>query len=130
MAEEASVEELTKIYTGNYKPTQQYAAAILLHMILKDDYEEYMSSIREKLGFKINDRNSSKVINWKKKIKQKGYCEWCGSKDNLVAHHIIQWKDSITGRTDINNGMCLCNDCHKKIHTDDGWIEYMRWKYE
>ena len=121
-----TAKECIEIYTGDYEPYKQYAASILLKMILKEKYPIVMDEIRESLGFKINNRNSSKVNTWKKKVKKIGKCEICGSKENLVAHHIIPWEYSITGRTDINNGQCLCSDCHKMMHNDIEWIDYMR----
>lgn len=124
-----TVEECIEIYKGDYSPIQQYAASILLKMLLKEKYQATMNEIKESLGFKINNRNSSKVRTWKSKIKKIGKCEICNSKDNLVAHHIIAWEYSITGRTDINNGQCLCDKCHHMMHNDAKWIDYMRGEY-
>ena len=124
-----TVDKCIEIYKGDYSPIQQYAASILLKMLLKEKYQATMDEIKESLGFKINNRNSSKVRTWKNKIKKKGKCEICNSKDNLVAHHIIAWEYSITGRTDINNGQCLCDKCHHIMHNDTKWIDYMRGEY-
>lgn len=124
--EKEMIEKCLKIYKGNYSMEQQYASSILLKMLLKEEYTEVMNQVKEELGFKINDRNDAKVISWKKKVKKIGKCEICGLKDNLVAHHIIPWEYSVKGRTDVNNGMCLCNNCHKMIHNDIEWIQYMR----
>ena len=121
-------EKLLEIYMGDYTPEQQYAASILLHMMFKEEYYKLMESVKECTGFKVNDRNSSRVVVWKKKVKSKGKCEICGATENLVAHHIIPWSHSIKGRTDINNGQCLCRDCHKMMHDDILWLEYMRKK--
>lgn len=121
------VKECLKVYMGNYPKERQYASAILLKMILKErQYNDLMNRVKEVLGFKINNRNDSKVINWKRKIKKIGKCEICNSKEKLVAHHLIPWEYSITGRTDINNGQCLCENCHKMIHNDKEWVNYIR----
>ena len=64
-----TVEECIEIYKGDYSPIQQYAASILLKMLLKEKYQETMDGIKESLGFKINNRNSSRVRTWKNKIK-------------------------------------------------------------
>ena len=124
-----TVDKCIEIYKGDYSPIQQYAASILLKMLLKEKYQATMEEIKESLGFKINDRNSSRVRTWKNKVKKIGKCEICNSKDNLVAHHIIAWEYSITGRTDINNGQCLCDKCHHMMHNDEQWINYMRGEY-
>ena len=118
-------EKYLEIYLGDYTPEQQYAASILLHMLLKEDFPKLMELIKEATGFRVNDRNSSRVVTWKKKVKRVGMCEICGAKENLVAHHKIPWVYSIKGRTDINNGQCLCGNCHKMMHDDELWLEYM-----
>ena len=123
------VEKYLEIYLGDYTPEQQYAASILLHMLLKDDnFHKLMELVKEVTGFRVNDRNNSRVVMWAKKVKKIGKCEICGSTKNLVAHHKIPWAYSIKGRTDIKNGQCLCTKCHHMMHNDDLWFEYMRKK--
>ena len=115
-----------EIYLGDYTPEQQYAASILLRMLLNNEsYRDLMNAVRELTGFKVNNRMDSKVVCWAKKVKKIGKCEICGSTERLVAHHKIPWVDSIKGRTDLSNGQCLCERCHKMMHDDDLWIEYM-----
>lgn len=127
MTEQVLVDKCLEIYMGDYSVERQYAASILLKMILKEvRYTEIMNQVKETLGFKINDRNNSKVISWKRKIKKIGKCEICGSKENLIAHHIVPWECSIRGRVDVNNGQCLCENCHKIVHNAVAWIDYMR----
>lgn len=115
-----------EIYMGDYSVEKQYASSIILKMLFKKKYRKLMEEVREATGFKVNNRSDAKVIYWAKKVKKKGKCEICGSKEKLVAHHIVPWEYSIKGRTDINNGMCLCSNCHKMMHNDDDFIEYMR----
>ena len=118
-------EHYLEIMLGDYTPTQQYAASILMHMLLKENFKKLIEDIKEVTGFKVNDRNSSKVVAWKKKVKKIGRCEVCGSKKDLTAHHIVPWAYSIKGRTDVTNGQCLCKDCHAMMHNDALWLEYM-----
>jgi 5-methylcytosine-specific restriction endonuclease McrA len=121
-------ENYLEIMLGDYTPQQQYAASILMHMLVKDEFSKLVEMIKEVTGFKVNDRNSTRVVVWKKKVKSVGKCEVCGSKKNLVAHHVIPWAYSIKGRTDVSNGQCLCEDCHKMMHNDIVWLEYMKKK--
>jgi len=65
------------------------------------------------------DRNDPRVRKWTQDVTAIGRCEKCGSKENLEAHHIIKWADYPKGRIDINNGMCLCHDCHTEQHRND-----------
>lgn len=51
---------------------------------------------------------------WPKKVRElAGKCEYCGSKENLCAHHIYS-RSNKNLRWDIDNGICLC----QKHHTD------------
>jgi hypothetical protein len=43
-------------------------------------------------------------------------CQKCGSKNHLCTHHINNWSTFKEQRIDINNGITLCNKCHKLIH--------------
>lgn len=116
-----------EIYLGDYSPTQQYAASILMRMILKDkQFHRLMDCLREKTGFKVNNRQSSQAIRWSKKVRSTGKCDVCGATKNLCAHHIVPWEYSIKGRTDPSNGQCLCKECHKMMHSVNLWIDYMQ----
>lgn len=46
-------------------------------------------------------------------------CQCCGEKGNghnLNAHHINGYNWDKDNRTNIDNGICLCKDCHSKFH--------------
>lgn len=45
-------------------------------------------------------------------------CKMCNKRGcvNLNAHHIIPYSLCVEKRLDINNGITLCIDCHKKVH--------------
>lgn len=66
-------------------------------------------------------RWSKEMCDWRKTIyKRDNYtCQMCGnrsSKDNAIilnAHHIERFADNEDLRFDINNGITLCEDCHK-----------------
>jgi len=52
---------------------------------------------------------------WRKYVKERDThtCQTCGSKENLHAHHINNFKEYEELRTDVNNGITLCFECHK-----------------
>lgn len=87
---------------------------------LKKDKETY------KKCFHIKTEISIKILrkdNWRSKILERDNfkCALCKLKDktgiNLHAHHIKPVRDcSRKERKDINNGICLCIECHKKVN--------------
>ena len=54
-------------------------------------------------------------IKAKLKVKQEGRCYLCGRKRAGVCHHIIPV--SLGGKTEENNLILLCSECHSKLHT-------------
>ena len=47
-------------------------------------------------------------------------CSKCGSRENLHAHHIEGYADRPDLRTDWQNGVVLCADCHISFHVKYG----------
>lgn len=43
----------------------------------------------------------------------------------LQVHHIRRWKDAPAIRYDINNGITLCKDCHKKITGSEEFYQHL-----
>lgn len=68
-----------------------------------------------------------KLQNWRKAVlKRDNYkCVWCKSTKRLNVHHCFRLKSACPERKyDVNNGVTLCRDCHKKTHKTfaiDGW---------
>jgi len=67
-------------------------------------------------GFKEYSRPHQKE--WADLVKSRDNytCQICGSKNNLTAHHIEPVICDPVQSLDIDNGITLCNKCHKKIH--------------
>jgi len=63
-------------------------------------------------------RLSSPLAKWKRAVKDRdgNSCVKCGSKEHLHAHHIATFSDSPDFRTDIKNGVTLCEICHSVEH--------------
>ena len=47
-------------------------------------------------------------------------CRTCGSKKDIIAHHILPFKDYPLVRFSVENGMTLCRSCHKRLHSEVG----------
>lgn len=69
-------------------------------------------------------RNIEGYKEWSFSIKEKYNftCQICFIKKpgNLVSHHLYNYKDYPGKRVDINNGICLCKQCHLNFHNDYG----------
>lgn len=61
---------------------------------------------------------------WAKDVKKKDNysCVVCGdsSSGNLVSHHLDAWLSFPEKRFDLDNGVCLCKDCHYDFHGQYG----------
>ncbi len=51
-----------------------------------------------------------------------GYCESCGTKENLAGHHFCPKSLSNNLRYDLKNIIVLCRGCHLKHHNGDPQI--------
>lgn len=67
-----------------------------------------------------NKRNNKKWDKWKLKVftRDNYICKKCGYSNGhiLNAHHIYSWNINKRLRYSTNNGITLCNICHKKFH--------------
>ena len=97
----------------------------LNYILIPNDEEEYITTyIEEEKEIKTNNKNKRKVdyqyIKWRKGVLERDdyKCKLCGkTKDEIVlnVHHIVTYADNEELRTDIDNGITLCYECHKKI---------------
>lgn len=69
--------------------------------------------ILEEIQVKSNGANAW-AINNKKTFEYK--CAHCGRKENLHSHHILPKNKYPQYAKDDNNGITLCNRCHKEFH--------------
>ena len=66
-------------------------------------------------------RRSNEYKKWKEKVLERDNftCQSCGSKSNLVAHHIAHFADNVNLRFEVKNGVTLCQNCHKEAHRNE-----------
>lgn len=71
------------------------------------------------VGETARKRNNYKYRQWRASVLMRdGRCVFCGSTENLVAHHIKPFATHEGLRTDINNGITLCDKCHRALHKE------------
>jgi len=74
---------------------------------------------------RLHTRRYKGYYNWRDSVyKRDEYtCQCCGDDKggNLIAHHIYNYSEHKDKRTNINNGITLCNVCHKDFHCRYGY---------
>lgn len=92
----------------NKKTTQLVVASLYSYKIIDVRYKQNNQLERTTKQYKL----------WIKSVYEKDnfMCQHCGSEKNLNAHHIKPYKDFPKLRTDVNNGILLCRQCHIKEH--------------
>ena len=67
---------------------------------------------------------------WSKQIMERDNytCQTCGDNKggNLNAHHLNAWSAFPEQRFDLDNGVTLCTDCHKELHSQYGYGDNTR----
>lgn len=63
--------------------------------------------------------NDSDFVTWSKQVKEKANytCDCCGNnKSKMHSHHLNNWNTYKEQRYELENGVCLCESCHKEFH--------------
>ena len=69
-------------------------------------------------------RHTSEYIAWRKAVFERDNytCQYCGKRGGkLCSHHIKRYHSHIELRTDVDNGITLCERCHKELHHKEGY---------
>lgn len=57
-------------------------------------------------------------------------CVICGSSKNKIVHHLEGYSNNVELRTDINNAVTLCEECHKQFHSMFGYGNNTKEQFE
>ena len=85
---------------------------------VKDETFEIVHWYQNKgTGETVKKRNTYGYRKWRNSVIERDKkCQICGSKENLEAHHIKEFSKYPLERLNLDNGVALCQKCHKKIH--------------
>lgn len=133
-------------YCGEYIPTSPYKLSKNKHNFCSVECKGKWMSINQLGNSNANwnpkltqeDReNSRNIEGYKDFIKEvferDNYtCQCCGDNKghNLNAHHLNSYDWDKEHRTDINNGITLCEKCHKEFHHIYGYGDNTKEQFE
>lgn len=79
------------------------------------------------IGWEIHQQDAGRRTNeykkWRKDVfsRDNYTCQMCGKRGRkLVAHHKKRYRNHIEDRTNLENGVTLCENCHKIVHHKEG----------
>ena len=78
-------------------------------------------------GERERERHTKEYKEWRKEVleRDKYICQMCGRPKSNIAHHKIRFRDCYDNENiayDVNNGICLCERCHKMVHGGGNYI--------
>ena len=111
--------ESAKHRKENHRTYQQKWRKINPEMARKQEYRHYNRMLKKMKNslFSVKELAFS-LIYWRRIVKKRDNyrCQICGSRQNLVAHHIFQKAFHPELCLNFNNGITLCKNCHFQTH--------------
>lgn len=89
--------------------TWNFIYGVQLNKLLKELSKDY--------DLVYTGRYTPQYRQWAKEVRQRAKftCKVCGGR-GIIAHHLNSYDTYEDQRTDINNGACVCEICHRLFH--------------
>ena len=88
----------------------------------KERYKKYQNNRTDYREQNFYKSKEWKALRQRVKARANGLCELCLKEGRISyykdIHHIIPIKEDWNKRLDISNLICVCRDCHKKLHKE------------
>ena len=89
---------------------------------IKERYKDYRRRRADKDIQSFYASREWKIARDKTKVRDNYICKLCWDKEVFkfaeVVHHIKEVKEDFNKRLELDNLICLCNCCHKKVHKE------------
>lgn len=107
-----SLEEKGLIYRDKLNNRKPYSYVPLLENVYSS------KAIYELNKGKKERKEGVRTQSWTNDVRERdGKCAKCNSEENLEAHHIFNFADFKFLANELENGITLCESCHKKFHS-------------
>lgn len=118
--------------SSKFKGENNYFYGVHLYGEDNGNYNHNLTE-EERKDKSIKKRNYPEYLNWRNEICERDNytCQVCGNtkSDSFNVHHIFGYTEYKDLRTEIYNGICLCEECHKEYHKIYGNKFYNDWEH-